>query len=360
MDNGFNVSLLKWESFPTKYNAFSERWKMMKKSISALVFILFYLGLFAQQADCQVLKGPYLGQKAPEKTPEIFAPGFISTGFNTQRLTFSPDGNECFFSLMVGFEIILWTRFHNGGWTEPEVAPFSGQYYEGYPSFHPDGSKVYFHSYRPENGGTTPSDKVHIWVVERTKNGWGEPRMLGPAVNGKGSVSGPSVTRDGTLYFAQYQENGKEYAMRSELIGGVYQTPEPLPPKIRHAMHFSISPDERYLIIPRGKDETLPGGGSSYYVTFRNEEGEWSDLIDLGDQIRLMRPGSAYISSISADGEYFFFQGIPKWTLIKSHNGRLNYSDLKNKLVNEPTYDRGTIYWVKASFIEELRPNKRP
>jgi len=34
----------------------------------------------------------------------------------------------------------------------------------------------------------------------------------------------------------------------------------------------------------------------------------------------------------------------------------LNYSDLKKKLVDEPIYDRGTIYWVDAKIIEELEP----
>jgi hypothetical protein len=250
-----------------------ENIKMKSMFFVCLLYLLTVITSNAQETGFHTLTGPYLGQKPPGVIPEIFAPGIVSTGFHVQRLTFNPDGNEYFFSLTIGFETILWTRLQNDKWTEPEVAPFSGWYYEGYPSFHPDGSKLYFHSYRPENDGTEPSENANIWVVERTGYSWGEPRILGPAINGKGSVSGPSVTRDGTLYFSQYQDNGKEYAMRSELIDGVYQIPEPLPPKIRHAMHFCISPDESYLIIPRGKDATIPGGGNNYYITFRNEEG---------------------------------------------------------------------------------------
>ena len=44
------------------------------------------------------LQGPYLGQKPPGMTPEIFAPGIVSTAEFEFAGTFSPDGKEYFFT----------------------------------------------------------------------------------------------------------------------------------------------------------------------------------------------------------------------------------------------------------------------
>jgi hypothetical protein len=182
--------------------------------------------------------------------------------------------------------------------------------------------------------------------------------MLGDAINGQGSVSGPSVTIDGTLYFAQWQDDGRELAMKSTLVEREYQTPEALPEQINATdsqFHFCISPDETYLIIPIGRRDDLEGGGKNYYVSFRNEEGQWSHLIDLGDTIRSTRPGS--FPSISADGKYFFFQAKPPTEFTKAADEEFNYNNLKNRLIDELAYDRGAIYWIETSFIENLRPS---
>ena len=51
----------------------------------------------ANNSDFPVLKGPYLGQKPPGMTPEVFAPGIISTEHKEHStLAFSPDGTEIF------------------------------------------------------------------------------------------------------------------------------------------------------------------------------------------------------------------------------------------------------------------------
>lgn len=58
----------------------------MKKNpyfFSFVLFALFFLSSFTAtkyKPDFPLLKGKYLGQKPPAMTPEIFAPGIISTG----------------------------------------------------------------------------------------------------------------------------------------------------------------------------------------------------------------------------------------------------------------------------------------
>ena len=66
--------------------------------ISALLLVLLLFGCSSPE-EAFPLTGPYLGQKPPGKTPEIFAPGIISTGFNERNLAFTPDGRELFYGL---------------------------------------------------------------------------------------------------------------------------------------------------------------------------------------------------------------------------------------------------------------------
>lgn len=65
--------------------------------IGSLFAIVIVVSGHAQKDDSAVLKGPYLGQKSPGMTPEIFAPGIVSTKACELHGAFSPDGEEFFF-----------------------------------------------------------------------------------------------------------------------------------------------------------------------------------------------------------------------------------------------------------------------
>ncbi|MBE0664402.1 MAG: hypothetical protein IH584_01170 [Candidatus Aminicenantes bacterium] len=58
------------------------------------LLILAALNVSAQQKEFPKLTGPYLGQKPPGTTPELFAPGIVSTGLNELNSVFSPDGGR--------------------------------------------------------------------------------------------------------------------------------------------------------------------------------------------------------------------------------------------------------------------------
>ena len=72
----------------------------MKKLIYIIVVMLVIAtSIPAQKKDFPKLTGPYLGQKPPGPTPELFAPGIISTEKNEHSpAIFSKDGNELFWS----------------------------------------------------------------------------------------------------------------------------------------------------------------------------------------------------------------------------------------------------------------------
>lgn len=301
-------------------------------------------------AEFPKLTGPYLGQKPPGMNSEIFASGIISTGMSESAIAISPDGNEIFFTVHAGnSETIVTTRLENGRWTAPEVAPFSGKYLDGFPAMHPDGSKLYFHSYRPIDKSSQIADVVNIWFVEKKGVKWSDPKPVGPPINGNGFVCCPSVTKTGTLYYSKKTKDGGEKIYRSRFVNGKYMEPEELPRQVnreKEQYHAVISPDESYLILPR----------ENYLVSFRDENDQWSDLIAIGDVVNKMRSGGC--PSMSSDGKYFFFAAYPTVKWNDYFEKRNTYKDLQEITLQQPAFERTDIFWVDAKIIEKLRSNK--
>ncbi len=104
---------------------------MRRLSLAAVILaiLLHASTLFGQtkEAVVQPLKGPYLGQTPPGKTPAIFAPGVVSTEAHEFSCSLTPDGTEFYFARKhpaLNQTVVMWTRFRDGVWTEPEVVPF--------------------------------------------------------------------------------------------------------------------------------------------------------------------------------------------------------------------------------------------
>src|SRR6266568_9236604 len=127
--------------------------------------------------------------KKPISEPAIFALGVISTGAYEVCPQFSPDGKTFYFVKSTpdaNFWTIVFSRFENGKWNAPQVAPFSGQYSDADEFITRDGKQMFFISRRPVSGDISPNaaGKLDIWVMEKTMSGeWGEPRNLGRPVN---------------------------------------------------------------------------------------------------------------------------------------------------------------------------------
>lgn len=332
----------------------------MKTAISIICSLsLAATTLFPQPSDFPNLSGPYIGQKPPGMTLEILAPGVVSTGLEESIITFMPDSSECYWSILFsGFETIVTSRLENGKWTQPEVAPFAGNYYDGWPAIQPDGKRMFFHSSRPLPDKTPGSSaEFNIWVVERTEYGWSEPSPIGAPVNGKENSACPSVTKDGTIYLSKRFSDKSEKICRSRLVNGRYQELEILPAVINTSndnFHAVISPDESYLIRPLNQRADAIGGGWNYYVSFRSHKDQWSELINLGAGVNSARCTGA--PSISADGKYLFLQF---WTPPKEVRALERRYTLKELVEKENRYPSGystDIYWISAQIIEGLKP----
>ncbi len=100
-----------------------------------------------------------------------------------------------------GYDYIqLYTASVNeaGEWIQIEKLPFnSDDFNTGLPSLSTDDQRLYFASDRPGGFG-----KTDIYVVERTANGFGEPKNLGPRINTEEREMFPFIADDNILYFS--------------------------------------------------------------------------------------------------------------------------------------------------------------
>jgi len=331
--------------------------KIMSTLFALLLFVGFFAAARADDRGFPMPSGPYLGQKPPGTTLEIFASGFISTGLNEAGIAFMPDGRECYWTVMFsGFETLLTSRLENGSWTEPEVAPFSGQFYDGWPAIQPNGQRMFFHSSRPNAG--TPAT-FNIWYVDRAGSGWSEPQPIGAPVNGSENSTCPSVTQDGTIYISKRFADGSERICRSRPVNGKYGELEVLPAVINTTnenFHAYIAPDESYLVRPvHGRADAI-GGGWNYYVSFRSRDDRWSDLINLGPGVNSDR--CTGIPSISADGKYMFLQFWTPPKQILALERKHSLQELVGKENRYPSSYSTDIYWISTKVIEELKPKE--
>jgi hypothetical protein len=277
------------------------------------------------QADFPKLTGPYLGQKAPGMIPEIFAPGIISTEANEGSSCFSTDGQLYLFvrqrSPLCG---ILMMHQVNGKWSGPQLAPFSAGKYDWDFMLAPDNKRVYIASGRPIHEGGKPQKNFRIWISEQTHKGWSTPMLLPKPVNSGYHDSYPSLTEDNTLYFFSKREGGfgEGDIYKSEMINGQYKNVEildsPINTKYSEVDPF-IAPDESYLITCSNKPGGL--GGFDIYISFPNEDGYWTEPVNMGDKIN--STSDEYIPYVTPDNKYFFF------TSAKTGNREIYWVDVK-------------------------------
>lgn len=301
----------------------------MKKFICIILFVLSPI-LFAvcqtSQQDFPVLKGPYLGQEPPGPSPEIFAPGIVSTEKAWEAaVSFSPDGKELFFTRredIRGTENrIMYSELSDGKWTPPRLAPFARDITEYEAFISPDGKKIFYNSDRPKPN--SPTAVGEIWYSEKTPAGWSDGKYLTETIN-KGWIMFVTAALNNNLYFTA-GFNRKFGIYRSRFLNGEYQEPEFLPDEINYlrGAHPFIASDESYLIFdaqPEGM------GKSQLYISFRDKNGNWMKAVKFDETIN--KTNTENIPNVSPDGKFFFF------------------------------HRNNDIYWVSARVIEDLRPKE--
>jgi WD40 repeat protein len=224
---------------------------------------------------------------------------------NDDTLAFTPDGKTVFFDRSSGpKKTIMVSHRVKQRWSTPQIASFSGQWFDQDPVVAPDGSYLMFNSDRPANPGAQPliqnyfaagpAPGSNIWRVDRHGDQWGEPVRLKNTINNDVFIDFASVTAAGTLYFMRWEAAEKSmHLWRSQNNRGVYSAPQFVTlgdPK--NSIHDpAVAPDESFIVFDSGK---VKGGLGRLCIAFR-EGDHWGKPIDLGDEINKDLPWGAHI-----------------------------------------------------------------
>ena len=284
---------------------------MFKKAI--LVMLILFLSACKETEDEQIDPNIF-GLDAPSSTPEIFAPGVITTTITSEFAgTFSPDYKYYFFTRRNSSNVnrLYYSEIIDGEWTTPAMSPISDDVAEFEPFITPDGRYLYFGSRRDGNSSLV------IFRSEFVDGEWNDPIYVDNGLN-EGFAMYISVSNNGNLYFTSLTGISV-----MKYLDGVYQSAEDTGV---NGAHSFISEDESFMLLDdsgEGNDNT------SIYITY-NIDGEWSDLVKLDETINL--EGTNQIcASISPDGEFLFFSRF--------------------------TDGAADIYWVDASVLDKYNPS---
>jgi len=304
-------------------------------------------------------------------TPSIFAPGIVSTDADEAGGCLSPDGREFYFVVYPPYTtqpdigLICVSRFDGRAWSKPQSLPFSGDYLNLPPRISPDGKRLYFASNRPDPAIT--GDGIWIWYVERTGDGWSDPKALPSPINSNRARFNidPSVASDGTLYFASHRNGSGIAIFSAKLVNGVYQEPERLGPEINFAGAYNwqpyISPDQRFLIygaqtvdvypFKKLPDELIAGGNpysrTDLYVS-QSKNGAWSRARHLEHSINTAAEES--YPFVSADGKTLFFTS-ERSDFLTPVDPKVTYEGLKGKM-KSILNGRGNIFSISARALD--------
>ena len=296
------------------------------KNILLAVLLLFVLGgcgsaknptpTLIPPTTTPFVDGPYLDQDLPGMEPKIFAPGIVSDpNFHEFSGTFSPDGSEYYFYRFFDDSplMLLSSKLVDGKWTVPEGLAFTGEYGASTPHITFDNQRLYFMWRHPVPEGKP--DLPSFYFVERTPNGWSEPKYAGQGMFLSSNRDGEIFTTDMSMY-----DYGTTYLAKLTVVDGVFTNYERLQiqPRLGRQAHPCIAPDGSYLLFD-------VEGGSHLFVSFKKADGSWGEAIDLAKHGFDRLAGGA---TISPDGKYLFFS--------------LN----------------GDIWWVDIEVVESLRPEE--
>jgi Tol biopolymer transport system component len=280
---------------------------MTTRILFTLIVLIFISSgeLLSQKSEIEDKPIDYPSWLPGKDTAEIFAPGIISLpGTRESALTVSPDGNELFFvrGIWPNTKIMHMVK-SEGKWSEPDTALFSENCWATEPAFSPDGRYIYYSTSK----GKADIKDYNLWRVDKHNGEWSRAESIFDI--GADSVweFHPSLTEDGMLYFCYWDvgnTSGDIFVSRCtekrcsepSRAGTLVSTDE-----VSNVDPF-VSPDGTYIIFASDREGGY--GGHDQYISFKKDDGAWSDLVNPGAPFNTA--DDDYDMDISPDGKYIF------------------------------------------------------
>jgi Tol biopolymer transport system component len=297
------------------------------------------------EKETYYLEGPFFGIK-PTDTLQLVAPDIVSSNLSEYNGTFSPDGNEFYYTVSFPMQsVISFMKLNpDNTWSAPGIASFSGQDSDVDPILSPDGKQLFFTSFRPISD-SSERGRANIWYVERLADGWSAPQFVSLTEDGDYYSS---ITKSGNIYFNTGKSGDMFRAVKTDSTYSFEKLPGIINSDKREGDPF-ISPNEDYLIF-RGYNQEVTFGAGDLYISF-NIDNQWTKPENLGDAIN--SSADEICPMVTSDGKLFIFSSN---RLIEEFKpGALELLEPYKQRFRSLDNGAYNIYSISAGFIEERR-----
>ena len=225
------------------------------------------------------------GSLLTQTAPEILGLDIISTDAIEYGPAYAPDGHELLFTRRQSFSDppqILRSRLDGDQWSRPEPLPFSHPAGDEFPSFSPDGTRLYFDSARPVDS-VDQEGRNDLWYVERDGEGWSAPVHVDGPMSTPDFDSHPVETTHGLFFHSRRDGSRGVDAYLAPGTPGDWRPPEALPFNSDATDgEVVLSNNGRYVVFYSDRAGGY-GRGDLYYGTL--DAGRWSAAKNLGPAI---------------------------------------------------------------------------
>ncbi|MCR9131833.1 MAG: hypothetical protein NXI08_04640 [bacterium] len=271
-----------------------------------------------------------LDDQSQHLEPAPLAPGIISTDMGEFNPTFDVERGEFYFMRRTPglFDYtIMMSMKNDSGWSEPEVAPFSGIYRDDSPQLSSDGNTLYFDSSRPHPD--VAPNSINIWKTVRTESGWSEPMLVKPAslneadepVPGRDEF-GPVLDGEQNLVFYSFRSpyrGGKRFRLTAESDYEILEEIESIPdPSLRTFVSYLTFSSDGNTVLMDGRHPDRRDSGIFY--SCKLEDNSWSDAKLLP---KINTTSSESGPRLSSDGNWLFYVSNAPATLPLEPNGNI-------------------------------------
>ncbi|SNS48327.1 WD40-like Beta Propeller Repeat [Ekhidna lutea] len=191
----------------------------------------------------------------------------------------------------------------------------NSDYVEHSPIISPDGKKLYFsRQFHPDNvGGVNDAEDIWVSELDEETGEWLPAKNVGPPLNTKGPnfISSMSMVdgKEVLILGNRYGKKGRMYTgvSMSTKEGDTFADPT----SIEIENEYNYSPNADFFLAPGGeamimsaeRDDTY--GGRDLYVSFKKNDGTWTEPMNLGDDINTL--GEDESPFMAEDGRTLYF-----------------------------------------------------